>query len=278
MATENAPQITTGEERVKEREKAYEAQKGLETDLAAQRKLQKQQMLRQVAADTLKNLGSPSGLIKAQQQGMTTASQMPVTQQQAKGQQALQTATMGADIASAKSEQKMKQYMAAKQEGISRLGLETARRAFDLGISAKELALHQNSEVADLAFQQMYSDYQAGRMTQKELSSYARTLKAEAESMQRNAEIMLREAMAEFNGYIAEGNFNKGRQRIMEALERQKEAMKAAARASNAGAMLSGVFTIGGAILGGFMGGPAGAAVGAKVGSGVAPLVSNSMQ
>ena len=275
MAIEQTPEITSGEERVKEREKAYEAQKGLESDLAQQQKLQKQQMLRQVAQETLANLGNVPGQITAQAKGMETAAQMPVAQQQARGEQALTTATMGADIASAKSEQKMKQYMAAQQEGISRLALETARRAFDMGISAKELALHQNSELADLAFQQMYADFQAGRMTQKELAAYGRSLKAEAEEMKRNADLYLKQVISEFEGYIAEGNFQKGKARIMDALERQKEAMRTAARASNAGSILSGVFTIGGALIGGYVGGPSGAVTGAKVGGSVAPIVSN---
>jgi len=274
MATVN-PQVTTPEERTKERDKIITEQKGLSgPDLEQQKRLQRQDMMRQIAQETFGNLGSSTALAETAQKAQAAGTMLPSMQQKLAGEEALKTVSMSGDAETAKQEQRAKQSMSAGQEALDRLALETARRAFDLGYNAKQLSLHANSKVADLAFQQMYDDFQAGRMTKKEIETLQRDLASEAMRVKRDAEIALKDAMLSFTELKERGNAAKAKARLMSALNRYKDAMKTAARASNSASILSGVFTIGGAVVGGFAGGPAGAAAGAQVGGAVAPLVS----
>lgn len=276
---EARPQITTPEEATKERSKVVEEQRNLSgPDLAEQRRLERQAMLRNVAQQTLQNLESPQNLLVAQQGIQQQAQQIPIQQQQAQGEAALQTLQQEGDIALSKQQQRAKQYESAANVGISRLALETARRAFDLGYSSKQLALHQNAQVSDLAFEQMYYDLQEGRITQKEILNLGRKLKADAQRMKQEADIALREALKQMETYKTGYNAERAKKRLLAAIAAQKAAMERAAQASNTGAILSGVFTIGGAIAGGIIGGgPAGATVGASIGGAVAPIVSQNM-
>ncbi len=269
------PQITTPEQATKERSAVAEEQKMLSgADLAEQRRLERQAMIRNIANQTIENMGSPNQLITAQTGIQQQAQQIPVQQQQAQGQAALQTMQMEGDIAVDKQKQRAKQYQAAANAGISKLALETARRAFDMGITSKELALHQNAQISDLAFEQMYYDLQQGRITQKEILQLGRNLKADAQQMKQEADIMLRESIKELETYKTGYNAERAKSRLLKAIQLQKDAMERAAKASNAGAILSGVFTIGGAVAGGLIGGPVGASVGATAGSAAGPIVS----
>lgn len=268
------PEVATPEERTAGRQEILEQQKGLAgPDLAEQRRIQRQDLLRQVAQQTFKNLGSPVGLAQVGSQAQTAGSQLPVAQQAQAGEMALQTEAMAGDVALSKQEQRAKQTQAAATEAQNKLALEVARRAFDLGYNSKQLALHANSAVSDIAFQQMYKDLQEGRLTKKEIEQYHRGLKREVAAISRDADILLRDAMQEFDHYIEQGNAKRAEERIITALNRYKEALTMAAKASNTAAIIGGVFTTAGTIAGAIYGGPAGAAIGAqsgKVAGGVA--------
>jgi hypothetical protein len=262
-----SPEITTGEERTKDRSKIYEEQKGLAQDQGEQDRIQRQNVLREVAKQTFANLNSPIALAGVASKAQAAGQMIPTAEQQSRGETALQTATMEGDVTSAQQEQRAKQFMQSGKSGLDRAALEVTRRAFDMGYTAKELALHQNSKIADLAFEQMNKDFQAGRLTEKELQTFARNLRWEAEAMKRDADIELRNATLDFKTMIEEGNAANAKARILAAMERQKEAMKAAARAANTSAIVSGIFRIGGTVIGGIYGGPAGATVGGEIGA-----------
>jgi len=274
-------QVTTPEERTKERSAILEQQRGLAgADLGEQKRLQRQDTIRQIAQQSIQAVrsGSPVALNQVSSQAQAAGQMQPIAEQAQAGQLALQTEAMRGETGLAQQEQRAKQAQFAGQESVDRLALEAARRAFDLGYNAKQLALHSDAKVADLAFQQMYDDFQAGRLTQKEVENYQRNLRDETMRIKRDAEAALKDAMMEFKTFTKERDAREAKKRLLTALNRYKEALKSAARASNAASILSGVFTIGGAVVGGIAGGPGGAVVGGKVGGAVADAGSAATQ
>lgn len=269
-----SPEITTGDERTKDRSKIYEEQKGLAQDQGEQDRIQRQNVLREVAKQTFANLNSPIALAGVASKAQAAGQMIPTAEQQSRGETALQTATMEGDVTSAQQEQRAKQFMQSAKSGLDRTAMEVTRRAFDMGYTAKELAMHQNAKVSDLAFEQMNKDFQAGRLTEKELQTFARNLRWESEAMKRDADIALTNATKEFRTYIEQGNADNAKKRILAAMELQKEAMKLAAKAANTAAIVSGVFRIGGTVAGGLLGGPGGAVVGGEIGGLTGSMIS----
>lgn len=273
-----APEITTPEERTKEREKVKDEQQKLTTsDMAEQKKLNRTQMLRNVAQQTLGSLGQPKQLVQTGMQAQQAAMQQPVQQQAAQSQAALQTLQMEGDISTAKQASRAKAFQSLAEAGIGKLALQTAMKAFDMGYDAKELALHQNAEVSDLAFQKMYEDFEAGRVSRKEILSYGRKLGEEAKRMKVQADIYLAETMGEFQELKYKDLSRRDKERILKAIEYQKNATEMAAKAANTGAILSGVFGVVGTAVGAYFGGPVGAGIGGKVGSMLGENVGDRM-
>jgi hypothetical protein len=178
----------------------------------------------------------------------------------------LQGAEMQQDVMNTRQQTAVAKYVKDTEEAKAETARYIANRAHELGIGAGQLALHNNAYLADYGINQLYEDYQSGRVTQQEILKYSQATQLEAQKMQdiiQQNESTLKGQLA-----VAVGQANEAAARELSGklFKMYKDAAEAKARAAQIGGIISGVFTVAGAVVGGIYGGPAGAALGATGG------------
>lgn len=153
-----------------------------------------------------------------------------------------------------------------------------AQRAFDMGMTGKELALHSDAALADIGFQQTKKDFDAGRVTEQELKAITVEFARRSLTKKQDTEKLLIEMKNAAAIDIANGNSAAAKQRLVRYYESLKKQAKDAARAANNAAIVTGAFTVGGAVLGAVFGGGVGAAPGAAGGAALGAGVNKSME
>lgn len=193
----------------------------------------------------LAGLGSLGILQAAQGQGAD------MLNKQAANQDALnlQGSNMQQDIANAKTQQALTNTAAGLESTQQKMARVVADKAFSEGMSSKQLIFHNNSALADYSLEQMKKDFQAGRISQQELTALNNQLKESATKKKYAADEMLAKALGDFQMSMGTSNANRAKQRVLAAMDAQKEAMKEAARAEGTGSIISGVFGAAGTIM-----------------------------
>lgn len=144
-----------------------------------------------------------------------------------------------------------------------------AQRAFDMGMTGKELSLHADSAIADIGFEKMQEDYQAGRVTTQELQNASFKLAQRAQQLKFQNDKLLTLMKQEAAKDIASGNVVRAKERMTSYYESLKKQAKDAAAAANNAALIRGAFTVGGAIIGTVITPGAGTVAGAAIGGAV---------
>jgi hypothetical protein len=180
----------------------------------------------------------------------------------------LQGAEMQQDVMNTRQQTAIAKYVKDTEEAKAETARFIANRAFEMGIGAGQLSLHNNAYLADYGIRQMYEDYQSGRVTKQEIQKFADATQLEAQRQMdaiQNEEATLKGQLA-----VAVGQANEAAARELSGklFKMYKDAAEAKARAAQIGGIISGVFTIGGAVAGGLLtaGNPAGIAAGMQGG------------
>lgn len=151
-----------------------------------------------------------------------------------------------------------------------------AQRAFEMGMTGKELALHSDAALADIGFAQMKKDFDEGRVSEGELKAITVEFARRAQAKKQETEKILTQMKQSAAVDIANGNSEAAKNRLRQYYESLKKQAQDAARAANNAAIVSGAFTVVGAVAGTFFG-PVGTVAGAAVGSAVGSAVNNEM-
>lgn len=247
-------QYLTPEERVKARKKVFQdyidvAQPAQEERNTADRNSLKRgamaqtSALAQTASPQLQGLGTLGVLNTA----ASASAQMVPQQAAAQDAMNLAGAQQQQEIAKAKSEQAVRNTGAALESDAQRMARLVADKAFQEGMSAKQLLFHENAALADYSLEQLAKDYELGRTNKVELQTLKNQLTERATQKKYAADEALAQALGEFRKDLAAGNVERAKQRILAAMKAQEEAAKDAARASGIGSIISGISGIGGA-------------------------------
>lgn len=186
----------------------------------------------------------------------------------------LQGAKYREDIISSRQEAAVKNYETKTDEMKQQQATQIANRAFELNISNQQLALANDGYLADEGLKRLYQDYEAGRANKEEVFQLSSKLALEAQNMKYQIDQEAAQLKGQLEVDLANNDLAAAKARIKKLLERQKDVMLKAAKANNIASIISGAFTIGGAVVGGIYGGPTGAATGASISSGAGKVVS----
>lgn len=178
----------------------------------------------------------------------------------------LQGAKMREDIVASKQQAAVNQYETQTDQMKQQAAQQIANQAFEYGISAQQLALAQDSYLADEGLRRLYEDYEAGRVNVAEIQKISNNMLIEAQKSRNLVEQEMARMRGELDKDLAEGRLDNAKKRMRKMLEMQKDMIEKAAKASNIAGILTGVGTVAGAVVGGIYGGPAGGMAGAKVG------------
>lgn len=268
-------------DKVKFQEKAYEKVLGLPP---AQEQRQEKEMgvardrLTDTVAQAAKEGGFRGRQLAGQALGQTAleVSQLAGAQEAERDQLAFQGAGLKEQIIGQRQSAATGNFVRAREKENKALAEAITQRAFDLGMSSKELAFHNNSLVSDVGFNALATDFEAGRVDRTELMDLMYKQQLDAQQSSLAAERMLSERWGEMMTALKKGDIEEAKKRIKLALDMQKKAMEKSAKASSLGAILSGAFTIaGGAISTAFTGDPTlGAVAGSTLAKGVSGVTS----
>lgn len=238
----------------------------------------------QIGGDALRNVYK--GIKEGGYSGRETASQALDQGQlelaKASGQQASEQDTLnvqGANMKEAIIGDRQKNALAAfnrrTQDMEDAMDRAITERAFDMGMTSKELAFHSNAKIADIGLENLQKDYEAGNVSKIELQRVADNLAREAAADKMEADNMLAQLRREGKAATSREARRRALELSLDILNKQKDALKKANKASNMAAIITGTFQIGGAVIGGVYGGPAGAAGGSALGAGIGAAVSS---
>ena len=192
-----------------------------------------------------------------------------------------QGAQMQQDVMNSRQSVAVAKYVKETEEAKAESARFIAKRAFEMGISAQQLALHNNAYLADYGIRQMYEDYQSGRVTKQEIQKYSNAAQLEAKTETDKIGADASDLAGQLSVILADKDKSRTQARVDELFKKYEDAAKAKVRAAQIGGILSGVFTIGGAVIGGIYGGPmgpaAGAAAGGAVDKAVSPTITSAM-
>ena len=219
-----------------------------------------------VAAAQAQKAGKPQDVTGVMAQAQAKAAEMFPGQAAKADELATQGAKYREDIISSKQEAAVKQYEIQTDEMKQQQAQQIANRAFEFNISNQQLALSNDGYLADVGLRRLYEDYEAGRANKEDVFRISSKLQIEAQNMKYQIDQEMQKLKGELELDLANKDYAAAKSRMKKMMEKQKDAMLKAAKASNMAAILSGAFTIGGAVLGGYFGGPIGASIGAKAG------------
>lgn len=265
------------DEAVKSRKAALDqftnvAQPAFETQAAAQRGQLASDVYKQAAGAAA--TGQPGTLMqealgKAAQQ---SAELLP-KQAAEKDVLAQQGAQMQQDVMVSKQTAALAKFVRNTEESKAESARYLADKAFEMGMSAQELALHQNGYLADYGIRRLYEDYQSGRATQQDVLKYQRATTLEATRLENEMKQQAATLQGQLQEALAAKNLKLAQERFDKLFKMYEDTMKAKARAAQIGGIISGVTTLGGMAVGAYFGGPGGAILGGSIGSQVGGMI-----
>lgn len=179
----------------------------------------------------------------------------------------LQGANLQQDIAGAKTKQAVINTKAGLENETQTYARLVADKMFQSGMQAKQLVFSANNALADYSFTALKKDFEAGRVSQKEVRDLTNQFTIDAEKKKQIADQALRKAQDDFEFDMKEGNTARAKSRILSGYAAAKEALEAAAKAQASASILSGVVDIASTVAGVAYG--PGAAAGVKVAGGI---------
>jgi hypothetical protein len=227
-----------------------------------QQKYERQNLQQQVADATLRqpkkqqeggieSTGSMGiGTLGILGKGVTAGAEMYGKQGQAMDQLNLAGAKQQQAMADSKTKQAVTNTVRGMENETQKLARMVADRAFQEGMSVKELLFSKNNALADYAFEVAKKDFQEGRISEKEIRDLQNTFMLEAEKKKQVAEQYLKTLEGEFANDLAAGNYERLKSRIQAKMAAEKEALEAAAKAQATAKILEGVVDTVAAVVG----------------------------
>jgi hypothetical protein len=218
-----------------------------------QQKYERQNLQQQVADATLRqpkkqqeggieSTGSMGlGALGILGKGVTAGAEMYGKQGQAMDQLNLAGAKAQQSMADSKTKQAVTNTVRGMENETQKLARMVADRAFQEGMSVKELLFSKNNALADYAFEVAKKDFQEGRLSEKEIRDLQNVFMLEAEKKKQKAEQYLKTLEGEFANDLAAGNYERLKSRIQAKMAAEKEALEAAAKAQATAKILEGV-------------------------------------
>lgn len=268
-----------------ERKKAYDKILNLQPSTTAKQGLETSKLTQPSLRNVYQaaQMGGYSGRQAAGQEVDQTSMQLAALKGQHRAEQdavSMTGAQAKENIMGARQQQGLAQFNRKTQDMEDAMDRAIAQRAFDLGMTAKEMSFHQNSKIADVGFEQLQKDFEAGRVSQQELEKLKGNLELAAQKSKQNVDNILREIERRSKSDIAQLDRDAAWALQIKLIEAQKDALKKQAKASNISAIIGGVTTISGGILGGVLSGgnPGGVMLGMSAGKGLGDVASGAAQ
>lgn len=264
---------------VLERKRAYDKLLNLEPVMAKKQALESTEATKAAMRAAYKGVtqGGYSGreaTNKVADQAQLELAKMRNAQRSEADALALQGAGAKEDIIAGKQKQALTNFNRQSQDMEDQMDRAIAERAFDLGMTAKELAFHMNSKIADIGLEEMKKDFDAGQISEQEML----TLKLNLERSAGDAQLRSKELMNELQN-LSKQEVNQ--YTINQALELQRKIIAAnkdmigkQTKASNIATIISGTGGLIGGAVGFGMGGPAGGLAGSQIGGGAGSVLS----
>lgn len=202
--------------------------------------------------------GKPQDVTGVQAKAQAQAAELLPEQGKKADAMNLQGANYREDIISSKQNAAMTRYETQTAEEKTALAREVANQSFEYGISAEQLALAQDTYLADEGLKRLYQDYEAGRVNKAEVADLTNKLALQA----KNLEYKYQQEAATLQGQLKEAIMNRNieaaKSLAAKMMARQREIMEAAAKSNAMGSILSGAFKIAAVGAATYFGGPAG--------------------
>lgn len=212
--------------------------------------------------------GKPQDVTGVQAKAQAQAAEMLPGQGKTADAMNLEGAKYREDIISSKQNAAITRYETQTAEEKASLAREVANQSYEYGISAEQLALAQDSYLADEGLNRLYKDYEAGRVNKAEVADLSNKLMLQAKNLEYKFQQDAARLKGELQVAISQQNMKAAQALMQEMMARQKEIMEAAAKANAMGNILSGVFKVGAVVAATYFGGPAaGAGTAAAVNS-----------
>jgi len=240
--------IFSPDQRVATRKKVYDDFLNVDPMTETQQKAERGETKRQAMA-AVGRMGQQAQSPQLQGLGsLGIITQAAPKQQEQLGQQAAQRdaiaqtgASMQQQIAGAKGEQSVQNVARGLESNTQKLARAVADRAFSEGMEAKQLIFHENSAIADYSLEKLAEDFEAGRVSSRELQAMQYEIEYRAVQRKYNADQALTKAMAEFQTDLNRGNIENAKRRIKEVYAEYQAALKDAVRAKSIGSLFGGV-------------------------------------
>lgn len=269
----------TPSKRVKHQEKAYEKILNLQP-AQEQRHSQEMGRVRDRLTDDIAETAKQGGYQGRKQSGEALGQSALEVSQLASQQEAeedaltFQGAGLKESIIGQRQGAASADFVRKRDKEMKALAEAVTQRAFDLGMSSKELAFHNNALVSDAGFKALERDFQQGRVDRRELLQLMYRQQLQAQQAKQAAERMISEVQGEMQYALKQSDIEAAKERFKLALKLQKKAAEDTAKSSSIAAIISGITTIGGGAVGAIFGGPAGAAVGSQLGNSMGGIAS----
>jgi hypothetical protein len=250
------------DETIKARKSALDSFTNLVPAERSQQKFEQQNLQQQVADATMRqpkkqqeggieSVGSMGlGALGILGKGVTASADMYGKQGQTMDQLNLAGAKQQQAMADSKTKQAVTNTVRGMENETQKLARMVADRAFQEGMSVKELLFSKNNALADYALTVAKDDFQKGRLSEKEIRDLQNTFLLEAEKKKNAAEQYLKTLEGDFATGMLGSNIERTKSRYLAMQAAQKEALEAAAKAQAMGSILEGIIGVGGAVLG----------------------------
>jgi hypothetical protein len=157
----------------------------------------------------------------------------------------LQGAQMKEDLVGQRESDALSKFKRDTDKMEETLTRAITERAFDLGMTSKELAFHTNAKVADIGFDKLKEDYDKGVTSKQELNNVQMGLERESKKLENEAKELMNRLRWETELAAKNREFGRVKELTKQLIEKQKDTIKSKARASNIAAIVSGTVKTG---------------------------------
>lgn len=166
-------------------------------------------------------------------------------QQQSKIDEMARTgASMEQNIITQRQANTVKNYSRATEEAKEKADDFLAKRSFQMGVTAKEMLLHQSGYVADRALSQMYSDLGENRENAADVRKLQSQIAVQARYLTNKLQQDKAELMWQLKLDLANRDFAAAKERYAELTRRTKEVMETQAKSSGLAKILGAAATV----------------------------------
>lgn len=242
------------EERLKFRQKAYDKLQNIIPVQKEKQGIERQQIERQGMSQIGQGLreGGSAGQSRIgkalDQTGLEVAGKLGA-QQKETDETAYTGAQMKEEIEASRQGNKLSQFKKQNEQMEEALSRAITQRAFDLGMSSKELAFHTNAKVSDLGFEKLKKDFEDGMVNRQELNTVKDNLEREAKKLETAVKEMMNELRWQTEEAAKNREFDRLRELTKKIQDMQKKTLEAKARAASIGAIISGATKVGGSMI-----------------------------